>query len=86
MEETASQPSSEGSKKDDHMTAWLTLIIGGVILIIGLLGQIFGIRGGKSGHPADKRVGTIVVSIGSVVVGVWIASLAAIRLLHMHSH
>ena len=61
--------------------AWFTVIFGGIILIIGLLGQIFGIRKGKSVHPEDKRMGRVIFTIGSVVVGLWIVAFATARLL-----
>ncbi len=62
--------------------AWFTVIVGGIILIVGLLGQIFGIRKGRSGHPEDRRIGKLVFTIGSVVVGLWVIAFAAARLLH----
>jgi hypothetical protein len=65
--------------------AWLTLIIGGVILITGLLGQMFGTRHGNPAHPDDKRVGKIVVTIGSAVVGLWLVAFSAVQLLHLHT-
>ena len=65
--------------------AWLTLIIGGTILVIGLLGQIFGIRRGKRAHPEDRRMGRIVVTIGSTVVGLWIVFFSVVHLLHLHT-
>jgi hypothetical protein len=65
--------------------AWFTLIFGGVILIIGLLGQMYGIRRRKPVHPEDRRVGKIVVSIGSAVVGLWLVAFSAAQLLHMHN-
>ena len=64
--------------------AWFTLIFGGVILIVGLLGQMFGIRRRNPVHPDDRRVGKIVVSIGSAVVGLWIVAISAAHLLHTH--
>lgn len=65
--------------------AWLTLIIGGVILLIGLFGQMFGTRRGNPTHPDDKRVGRIVISIGSAVVGLWLVAFSAVHLLHLHT-
>ena len=65
--------------------AWLTLIIGGTILVIGLLGQNFGIRRGKRGHPVDRRTGRLVVTIGSTVVGLWIVFFSVVHLLHLHT-
>ena len=65
--------------------AWLTLIVGGSILIIGLLGQTFGTRRGNPAHPEDKRVGKIVVTIGSAVVGLWLVAFSVVQLLHLHT-
>lgn len=65
--------------------AWFTLITGGIILLIGLLGQIFGTRRGSPAHPDDKRVGKIVVSIGSAVVGLWLVAFSVVHLLHLHT-
>lgn len=67
------------------MATWLTLIIGGSILIVGLLGQIFGIRRGKPAHPEDRRIGRIVITIGSTVVGLWIVFFSVVHLLHLHT-
>jgi hypothetical protein len=63
--------------------ALFTVIFGGIILIIGLLGQIFGIRKGRSAQPEDRRIGKLVFTIGSVVVGLWIVAFVATRLLHL---
>ena len=63
--------------------AWFTLIFGGVILIIGLLGQIYGIRSSRSPHSHEKHIGKLVFTIGSVVVGLWVLAFAAVRLLHL---
>lgn len=67
------------------MTAWFTLIIGGTILIIGLLGQIFGMRRGNPAHPDSKHIGKIVASIGTLVVGAWIVAFSAAHLLRLYS-
>jgi hypothetical protein len=63
--------------------AWFTLIFGGAILIIGLLGQIFGIRRSAPIHSHDKSVRRLVLTIGSVVVGLWLVAFSAARLLHL---
>ncbi len=65
--------------------AWLTLIIGGAVLIIGLLGQVFGIRRGHPAHPEDRRVGRIVITIGSTVVGLWLVAFSVAHLLELHA-
>jgi len=61
--------------------AWFTVVFGGIILIVGLLGQIFGIRRGKSVHPEDKRMGRLIFTIGSVVVFLWIVTFVTVHLL-----
>ena len=61
--------------------AWFTVIFGGLILIIGILGQIFGIRKGRSSHPEDRRMGRVVFTVGSIVVGLWIVAFVTARLL-----
>lgn len=65
--------------------AWFTLIFGGAILLIGLLGQVFGIRRGLPAHPEDRRARKLVVTIGSMVVGLWLVAFSAARLLHLHT-
>ncbi len=64
--------------------AWFTLIFGGVILLIGLSGQIFGIRRGNPSHPHDRQARRLVMTIGSAVVGLWLVAFSAARLLHLH--
>ena len=65
--------------------AWLTLIIGGAVLLAGLLGQCFGIRRGNPLHPGDKRAGKIIISVGSAVVGLWLMTFSLAHLLHAHA-
>jgi uncharacterized membrane protein len=62
--------------------AWFTVIFGGIILIVGLLGQIFGLRKEKSTQPEDKRLGRLVFTVASVVVFLWIVAFATARVLH----
>jgi hypothetical protein len=66
-------------------SALFTVIFGGIILIIGLLGQIFGIRKGRSLHPEDRRMGRVVFTVGSIVVALWIVTFVTVRLLHFKS-
>jgi hypothetical protein len=63
--------------------AWLTLIIGGVILVIGVLGQFYGVRRGPRAHPDDRRMGRIVLTVGSTVVGLWILFIAVAHLMRL---
>jgi hypothetical protein len=66
--------------------ALFTVIFGGIILVIGLLGQIFGIRKGRSVHPEDKRMGRLVFTIGSVVVALWLITFVTVRLLEFKTN
>lgn len=68
------------------MATWLTLIIGGSVLVAGLCGQCFGIRVGRSNpaHPHDRHIANIVITIGSTVVGLWIVIFVVVHLLHGH--
>ena len=68
-----------------RMNTWLTLIIGGLILIVGLWGQFFGIRRGNPTNPEDKRMGRIVLTIGSTVVGLWLVAFSVAHLLRLHT-
>lgn len=67
--------------------AWLTLVIGGIVLVVGLIGQFFFIRRGRpaAAHPEDKRTAKIVITIGSTVVGLWLVFFSVVHLLHLHT-
>jgi len=65
------------------MVAYWTLIIGGVILCIGILGQFFGVRRGPKLHPEDKRRAKLVLTIGSTVVALWVVFFAVAHLMRL---
>lgn len=65
--------------------ALLTLILGGLVLIVGLYGQFFGIRYGNPTHPNDRRTGRLVLTIGSTVVGLWLVAFSVAHLLRLHT-
>jgi hypothetical protein len=65
--------------------AWFTLIFGGAILIIGLIGQFYGIRRRTPVHPEDHKARKLVLTIGSMVVGLWLVAFSAAQLLHLHT-
>ncbi|HEX5234610.1 MAG TPA: hypothetical protein VFW25_04690 [Silvibacterium sp.] len=65
--------------------AWFTLIVGGLILVLGLLGQFFGIKRRDRTNTEDRRVGKIVLTIGSTVVGLWLVFFSVAHLLRLHS-
>lgn len=63
--------------------AYLTLIVGGLILAVGVLGQFFGLRRGAPAHKEDKRMGKIVITVGSAVVGLWLVVFAVSHLMRL---
>jgi hypothetical protein len=63
--------------------AWFTLIFGGLILLVGLFGQVFGIRRKAPSHPQDRKAGRIVLTVASAVVGLWLVAFSVARLLHL---
>lgn len=63
--------------------AYLTLIIGGAILVIGVLGQFFGLRRGPRLHPDDKKRAKLVLTIGSTMVALWVIFFAVAHLMHL---
>ena len=67
------------------MTTWLTLLIGGIILVAGLVGQFFFLRRGNPAHPEDRRIGKIVITIGSTVIGLWALFFSLAHLMRLHS-
>lgn len=67
------------------MMVFLTLFIGGIILVAGLIGQFFFLRRGNPAHPEDRRMGRIVITIGSTVVGLWVLFFSLAHLMRLHS-
>jgi hypothetical protein len=64
--------------------AILTLIIGIVLLGIGLLGHAFFTRQKRALHPDEHRARRWVVTIGSLVAGLWLVAFSAAQLLHYY--
>jgi hypothetical protein len=61
--------------------AVVTLIIGIVLLGIGLLGHTFFTRQKRALHPDEHRARRWVLTIGSVVAGLWLVAFSAAQLL-----
>jgi hypothetical protein len=70
--------------------AWFTLLFGALLLGIGIGGQIFGTGRQAAGkprltnHPEDRRARRWVLTLGTLVVGLWFVAFSAVHLLHMH--
>jgi hypothetical protein len=64
--------------------ATTTLIIGVILLGIGLLGHHFFTREKRALHPDEHRARKWVVTIGSLVVGLWMVAFSAVQLIHYY--
>jgi hypothetical protein len=62
--------------------ALTTLIIGVILLGIGLLGHNFFTREKRQLHPDEHKARKWVVTIGSLVAGLWLVAFSAAQLLH----
>ncbi len=64
--------------------AWTTLILGALLMAIGIGGQIFGTRKSSTLAPHDRPVRRWVLTVGSLVIGLWIVAISAAHFLHHH--
>jgi hypothetical protein len=64
---------------------WFTLALGIVLMAIGLGGQIFGVRKSSSLAHHDRPVRKWVLTVGSLVVALWVVAFSAAHYLH-HTH
>jgi cytochrome bd-type quinol oxidase subunit 1 len=61
--------------------AVVTLIIGAILLGAGLLGHTFFTRSKRQLHPDEHKARRWVVTIGSLVAGLWLVAFSAAELL-----
>ncbi len=64
--------------------AWFTLIFGALLMAIGIGGQIFGTRKFNALAAHDRPVRKYIITVGSLVVGLWIVAFSAAHVLHLH--
>lgn len=64
--------------------AWFTLALGALLIAIGVGGQIFGIRKTHKLAHYDRPVRKWIVTVGSLVIGLWIVAFSAAHVLHLH--
>ena len=64
--------------------AWLTLAIGVLLMAVGLGGQIFGVRKTSKLAHHDRPVRKWILTVGSLVVGLWIVAFSAAHYLRFH--
>jgi hypothetical protein len=63
---------------------WFTLAVGIVLMAIGLGGQIFGVRKSSTLAVHDRPVRKWILTVGSLVVGLWVVAFWAAQYLHHH--
>lgn len=64
--------------------ATVTLIIGIILLGVGLLGHHFFTRQKRTLHPDESKARKWVVTIGSLVAGLWLVAFSAAQLLRYY--
>jgi hypothetical protein len=64
--------------------AWITLILGALLMAIGIGGQIFGTRKSSTLSAHDRPARRWILTVGSLVIGLWIVALSAAHFLHHH--
>jgi hypothetical protein len=64
--------------------AWFTLVLGALLMVIGIGGQIFGVRKTSTLAPHDRPARKWVITVGSLVIGLWIVAFSAAHVLHYH--
>ena len=64
--------------------AWLVLVVGTLLFLIGIVGQFFGL--GKRPPSADgRRAGFFVLRIVSAVVGFWLVAVSIAHVVHFNA-
>jgi len=64
--------------------AWFTLVIGALLMAVGIGGQIFGVRKSTRLAAHDRSARNWILTVGSLVVGLWIVAFSAAHFLHLH--
>jgi hypothetical protein len=65
--------------------AWFTLALGALLMAIGIGGQIFGVRKSTRLASHDRPARRWILTVGSLVVGLWIVAFSAAHMLHLHN-
>jgi hypothetical protein len=66
--------------------AWATVIIGVGLLLMGILGQRFGLYGHRAAHPDEKRAGLFLLRIAGLLIGLWLLIYGFVQVVRMHHH
>ena len=68
-------------------TAIATLVVGGLIFLVGIIGQAFvGRRFFKTPSAGDKHTTRLVLRLAALIIGAWLVIIATVAILHSHSH
>lgn len=63
---------------------WFTLILGILLMAIGIGGQIFGTHKSSGLAIHDRPARKWIITVGSLVIGLWIVAFSAAHVLHLH--
>ncbi|HEY0784654.1 MAG TPA: hypothetical protein VGD62_02215 [Acidobacteriaceae bacterium] len=61
-----------------------TLIVGILLFAVGVVGQSLTRAKKPVAHHHDRRGFTLIVTIGSIVLGAWLLIISTVHLLHLH--
>lgn len=67
--------------------AIVILVVGAVLFIIGITGQVMvGRRFAKTSAPDDRRSVRIVLTLAAIIIGIWLVIASGVSILHGHAH
>ncbi len=69
-------------------SAIAVLVIGGLLFFVGIVGQFVLGKRRRQGvtHKQDRAGARIVLTLGSIVIGLWLIIASAAGILHANSH
>ncbi len=65
------------------MGVWLVLVVGTLLFLAGILGQIFGLRTRQAATHDQKRASFLVLRIVCGVVGFWLVAVSVAHVAHL---
>jgi hypothetical protein len=65
---------------------WATAIVGLGLLLMGILGQNFGLSTKRAKGADEKRIGLFALRIGGLLIGLWLIIYGIVMVLRAHHH